>query len=503
MSDNWRPFIIRRTSGGDLLRSDTPWFASLRFGPLEVDYEAVKATTITTRPLGYTGAMVSFSIPGTINWEKIVVVRGGFGFPMTPQDGVVVHYFDGPYVAGQQWNNRFVDTPLTTGRWYYYTVFLWIGGQWVIAQTGDVVVPGNFGSGQHLFDLLPPFYQKVDDEQAGNAQGGPLRRFLAVFGYDLDYVRTYIEGVMNVWSADDAPLVFTQRSGFNMGFGIERILGGARYRSLVQQLVDLNDQRGTSLGLQGLVMALSNYPCVVSLGENKMLSADDSEFEKGAGHWATLADAGSLANITDPAFTANHPTAQTLSVIKYPGTTLVPPVGRGILQIQAASGTVPQACISCGLSGPDIATVPYYQGVPVVPGTLYELQFQCCHVGGVDLRVIGSMLWYDKDGAFLETTNGPVNDANPVVTNDSTTWTRISTQANAPDGAYYTIPAIWWYDDAGAVTDIAQRFVAGVQVAPIVGAGGNIVPVSPDLFLTLGVPSKTLASPQSILGEGQ
>ena len=260
--------------------------AALRYGPQTVSFDVVKGTTLTGRPFGYDSTYLTISIPATVPWNEAVLVRGAFGYPTTPLDGVAVWYEDNQGLTSQ-FNVVEVDQPVTGGYRYYYSLFLGIGtpDSWLNAAQCEVLVPRNYGHATKLFEMLPSFYQRTDSQQAADGRNGPLRKFTAILGYDADYNRTLLDGVLNVYDPDLAPLQFVEYLGTNLGLPIEQALGGARYRTLVGSLWNLEGLRGTSLGLQAFVYASSNYECQVQTGKNMLLTPDDSEFINGIGHW--------------------------------------------------------------------------------------------------------------------------------------------------------------------------------------------------------------------------
>ncbi len=71
-----------------------------------------------------------------------------------------------------------------------------------------------------------------------------------MLGYDLDLTRTLVDGVLNIYDPDKVPYRLMRYLGENLGFPFESTLGAARYRSIIQQLPDLNDTRGTVVGLE-------------------------------------------------------------------------------------------------------------------------------------------------------------------------------------------------------------------------------------------------------------
>lgn len=350
-----RPFVIRRSIGGDTLRPTTGFKGALRFGPEDVAFDAVKGTTLDGIPVGYDTTTVTVQVPASVpNRGQMVLVRGGFGYPTTPLDGVQV--WSNPdnlgLVVTTQFNQQVRDTPLTGGRWYYYTLFVNVVtlpypvlGSWQTAAHASVLVPRDYQHSEKLFSLIPPFYQGQDDRQAADGRNGPLRKFIRTIGYDADYNRTLLDGVLNTYSPDFAPLPFTQQVGVNLGLDTEDAIGGARFRTLVGRIWDLDAARGTGPGLQQFIYAASNYRTVVLPGVNMLLTPDDAEFITGVGHWKPYANPH-VVDMTDvPPVPDTHPPATSISrmiVRKYTGGVILPPAGfgQGIMEIIELTTTI-------------------------------------------------------------------------------------------------------------------------------------------------------------------
>lgn len=517
MSDTWRPFTIRRNIGGDVLQAVDGWRGALRFGPKSVPFDIVVGTTLFGQPIGYDSTMVTVQVPPTVPWKEAVLVRGGFGFPTTPLDGVAVWFQSTNPNPVLQFDQQVLDHPLTQGWWYYYTLFLCVGVdplpcEWLVGAQVEVLVPRNYQHGDKLFSLIPPYYQKLDDQQAADGRNGPLRKFANIVGFDMDYNRTLVDGVLNVYDSDRAPLKFVQQLGINLGLGtVENALGGARYRSLVGGLSLLEEHRGTQRGLHDFIFAASNYQTVVTSGDNEVLATDDAEFVGGSGHWIPFANTD-VTFISDGAGTPTHPAFNAysdLAVRKYTGGTVVPQpgAGRGVLEITELNP--PQSYTSmvivAGYSDDRVTNgisdgIAF--GIPVSNGELWSFSFWMKHLAGApDAHVIGTFVRFHPDGTFAEVVSVGGQFAPNGWVADSTAWTRYTfeTLLNlGGDATGFIIPTIWWKSSTAAVLN--SRYICGVEVAQIRGVGGSITPLDPDIFLTLGVPEKTLSSGKSYLG---
>jgi phage tail-like protein len=404
----------------------------------------------------------------------------------------------------------------------------------VLAYSMDNAVPADHGWSDFLFNTLPMFYQRTDDQQAADGRNGPLRVFARVFGYELDYTNTLADGVRDVYNVDKAPARLLKYLGYNFGVPDEPVLGEARQRSMLQQLSDLNALRGTALGLTQLIEAATHYSCDISTSGNLLLSVDDGDFNGGdvsqfgmapllssdlswgIGHWQPMLNATVLAKMQDPnnigTFASSH-TVTTSILAKNTNTDvrLVPPGGSGAMVV---NGHGPDHVIA---AGPVLQNNSALFGIPVVPGALYTFSCQVLRNtwgAGNQIppagRVVLAMLWFSASGAFQGASTGPT----PPGVTDTTYWQPTSFSAFAPKvatdtyDARFAIPAIWWIStnwpgasDTPTVRPDYGRYVSMASFNRVSAAGGSVAAIGPDVFLTMGVTSKKLSGPNSYLGE--
>ena len=75
----WQPFVLRRTTHGDVLRSASTVQAALRYGPPTFAWDIVKGTTLTGRSQDYNALIIDVQVPPSVpNRGEMVLVRGGF-----------------------------------------------------------------------------------------------------------------------------------------------------------------------------------------------------------------------------------------------------------------------------------------------------------------------------------------------------------------------------------------------------------------------------------------
>jgi hypothetical protein len=238
-------------------------------------------------PNDYQSTQVTWSLGAdnvdSYNWAALV--RSGFGYPNTPNDGQKIFMIRRGDVTG----DVILDQPLQSGRWYYYTLFAKIDTRWKILKQDCSVVPIDYHHADHLWNRLPPYYQYLDDQYFAGTSSSVMRRLFSVIGLDLDITRTMAEGLEQVYSVDLGPAHLVNQVGHqNLGIDPYTNLGDVRVRSLSGRATILYQTRGTLSGVGELVGLASQSQTVTRAGRNMLLVPDDSEFVTGIGHWTSM-----------------------------------------------------------------------------------------------------------------------------------------------------------------------------------------------------------------------
>jgi len=189
-----------------------------------------------------------------------------------------------------------VHTGLLSGQWAYYTLFIRYQ-----STSGDdyyenvaslsVLVPYPYGSNLLLWKRIPEYYRIEDEKQSvlldpiisiadaelftelgvvpENNRVGPLFKFLSVFGFEIDRMRTLIDHTMisrdpSIASLEDL-LALSNLLGtnFNLDF-----LNAARLRSVLDDIGYLRRTQGTIEGFRSLVRALSGSEVDIDTSAN-------------------------------------------------------------------------------------------------------------------------------------------------------------------------------------------------------------------------------------------
>lgn len=250
--------------------------------PLADDVDVpVFSTTLTGHG---NGVHLQWAQPvGTV--MRVRLVRSLAGTPVFYDDGDVLvdeHYDDAPL--------EYVDTALTTGRVYYYALFvLERSNRWVRLVAQAVLVPKDYGYADRLYDGLPAVFkssdfQTLEELEEDDERTSLLFRFMQLFGYQLDTTRAELEHLRRALEATAVHEKLLPALGQQVGVRYERQLGGRAMRRLTSNAVKLWGQKGTLPGVRGMANAVTGYPAVVRLGHNLALDHTAGP-TGGAGRW--------------------------------------------------------------------------------------------------------------------------------------------------------------------------------------------------------------------------
>ena len=378
--------------------------------------------------IDYSKIFVQWNIP-TGDWTDLRLVRNGFGFPMTPDDGDLL--FEGTPSSdvrtyldeGQVPNN----SGLIEGRTYYYTVFVRqaVNGRWISAGANLGVAVKDYGTAELMYEYLPAVY-KVGNvftaEDNSSELNLDLYNFLRVFAFEHDLFKTTTANMKNRYdplTLDGRliPVVLNE-----CGFPFEKEIGIQQARSLLKNAIKIYSERGSLSGLKTFITAFTGFNADVKPPLNLMLDYNNASFKESIGFWESTGNAtltrGTATSETPPV----SPYVEPDSLSNFPNTTV------GFLKATAVgSGEV---SFACG------ATAPLTRGIPVTAGTAYN--FACYTRAKTTARtVVVDIHWHDRFGQLIGT-SGEQSSTNVV-----DTWTRSAVPTGtAPENAYYAVPHI-------------------------------------------------------------
>lgn len=521
--------------GGDWTRgstggTDTPQTA-IRYpiSPSVTGTAAAGQGVLYTRPYDYHTVEIFWGIPGKVadKWAEMAVIRSAFGYPdtvndgqaifhgyrttMFPPDGDVPDDFLAPPLYDLRNPRKGGKGQLTSGRYYYYSLFFRMNLEWKRSFTSATLLPRNFGHSEHLWNTLPPYYQWIDDQQRDGE--GDLRRFLRVFGFELDQTREFVEQWQELYHVDFCPVPLLRRLGTNFDVKFESHgIGDIRYRSLLSEIGLLYSIRGTRPCLEKVCEAVSKYECDVTQTGNLMTMPDDSDFFEGTGNWAGLNPALNPDTIMGSDVTILAPdkvffkSSDLQDLTSHP--MMQPPVGygRGVMEVWTTEADeVSDVLITCGCGiaydvykgkdedGHDILPYGARYIYPIQVGILadnkgvysFSAQIKMPVTYPVDLMI----LWFDTEGAASATSFIARTAANPLAPTTANTWTPYQVIGEVPTDAVYAVPAIYLSPRAhgpDSPQDLSPIvYIAGAAVYNF-GSAERISSAPPNPYLQLG-----------------
>lgn len=378
--------------------------------------------------IDYNKIFLEWNTP-TGDWNAIRLVRNGFGFPMTPDDGDLL--FEGSNSTdvrtyldeGQVPNN----SGLIEGRTYYYTIFVrnTTNGVWVAAGANLGVAVKNYGTAELMYEYLPAIYKITNPYSVSDNDSEvneDLFSFLQVFAFEHDLFKTTTANMKNRYdpltlNGALIPLLLDE-----FGFTFEKEIGIQQARSLLKNAVKIYSERGSLSGIKTFVTSYTGFNTDIAPVINLMLDYNNSTFKESIGFWesidnATLSRSTVLTEtpLVPPYFEPGSPS-------NFPNFT------NGFLKVLANSAD--DVLIACGQSA------PLTRGIPVSSGTTYALT--CYSRAQTDARtIVVNIKWYDRFGTFI----GAAGEA--TATSQVEIWSRSGTSTgNAPENAYFAIPEI-------------------------------------------------------------
>lgn len=250
--------------------------------------EAFRVGRFDAKAQGYDRIALDWENPPAGDWDQLRLVRSSYGHPMSVTEGVTL--FTDPAETARV---NFTDTgPLTQGRFYYYTLFIreTLGGAWVVAGAQTELVPKDYSSGERMWELLPQMYRDADEHapRHDTVSTGPLYRFMKLFGYEIDRLRTETDTLLDVTNVDRIAGGLLPLLTDMIGVGYEPELGQRASRGLAKNFIHLVKLKGTKPGIEGAVSAYTGFGATAYVGKNQMLDYNDSEFRESVGHWTAL-----------------------------------------------------------------------------------------------------------------------------------------------------------------------------------------------------------------------
>lgn len=205
---------------------------------------------------------------------EVAVVYSKTGFPETVLDGELI--YSGTLNGYLHQKTTVITTdqgPVSlqepeSGRWAFYSLFGYFNNE---GPSGDfyysrlasieVLVPFDYKSTDALWQRMPRYYRESD------ISIGHLRKFIDVFGFELDRTRTLIDLVMTSYDPElsSAEGVDALAKMVGLELGVEDI-GVSKTRALLRDVGYLRRQKGTLNATKGYLTAVSGGDVTVFTG---------------------------------------------------------------------------------------------------------------------------------------------------------------------------------------------------------------------------------------------
>lgn len=291
-------------------------------------YGLQAATILSVEPFAieqtdYGRAFLTWKLPTGANFSLVRLIRSPYGF--------VVNAFDGDVLVDVNISvtsvTSYDDYGLEPGKFYYYTVFLgagktaWnssityqIGDQvsfnnqlyealrttvneqpdvsgaawsiktgstteWIRAGDRGILAVKDFDYRDRTWILTPRVYKQLNVRQLDDeARNDSLYKFLAIFGFHFDLIRTQAEQARNINNARRVQYKYLFSLANQLGIDPEPVISPRLERLRVQNATAIYREKGTFLGLQNLVNVVTGWDCTISMGNNLMLNGDQASF---------------------------------------------------------------------------------------------------------------------------------------------------------------------------------------------------------------------------------
>lgn len=211
--------------------------------------------------------------PAGMDFEpvELLIRASASGEPVTANDGFLVKSY-----TYSDYEETLTDKQrpyIIEGGWIYYSLFLKYAdstGDAFYEKVADlsVQIPLNFNSTNALWSRIPTYYRELDYDYATNTSGydhenGPLYRFIELFGWEMDRVRTTIYDTMRVNDPDvvhsSAIDALATQTGVEFG---KYALGTTKLRTILNNIGYLRRSKGTQDSVEAYISALTG--CGVS-----------------------------------------------------------------------------------------------------------------------------------------------------------------------------------------------------------------------------------------------
>lgn len=205
----------------------------------------------------------------------VAIVYSDVGYPETVADGkVVVAGAVNTYLHQAQITIN-TDAGVTLksepepGRWAYYTLFGYyntdgVDGSFFYERLAslEVIVPYDYGSRSDMWNRIPLYYRNADIDTAHldplGLNRGQLERYLDIFGFEVDRMKTIIDSSMVQYDPILADANAVTELSSMLGLEVDSDdVGIGRVRALLHDIGSIRKQKGTINATKSYITAVS------------------------------------------------------------------------------------------------------------------------------------------------------------------------------------------------------------------------------------------------------
>lgn len=389
-------------------------YGTLRYNTSGQTYgggRSVTRSTLLAQVTGYGQIKISAGSPNRIG-STYYLIRSYNGAAEHPDAGIKVStgtvsaaefiVVDGPSMA----------IPLTSG-WVYYTLLvLDASGSWIKDAATSVLLPSDRGTLDYLIRAIPSVYTSADGNPiTPHDPESDLYRFLNGFTLTYDELAASIDSILPDYRGKST--IRRLHSGYATGVGMpdEYTIGVASSARLHREAGYVYRNKGTLLGIEAYVTALTGWQTTVSESPNRFLSLDDSSFESSTGNWGVTG--GTIARTLVNGTTVTQATALVYDTSL--ATFAKQAVGTITLSSASAVATLPS-------SGDPLLSIPVYVG------QAYRWQAPVRASSGTP-SVTLAIRWLNQRGVFISEVTSTFTS--------TTTWGTNFVTGTAPTGAKF------------------------------------------------------------------
>ena len=252
-----------RTDDDSRLKSDGLLVAPILSTPVKAGSLLPYASFFSAEVSDYEEIILTWDAPlndlalaptnSTVVATALLISYSEDGEPPTVSDGTVIT---------SDATSKIYYHKVSSGKWAYYTMFVKFesrDGDLYYEPTAKLAVltPARYNSTDDLYKKIPEYYRNLDDNMS-TGLGGPLYRYLSIFGFEIDKVRTELDFMISMKDPQLANSEVLDYLAQDLGVDLRaHELGSARLRNLMNIIGYLRRSEGTIGSLEYAMQAIT------------------------------------------------------------------------------------------------------------------------------------------------------------------------------------------------------------------------------------------------------